>query len=202
MSGRHRTLDDVKQGQICALVAVGCSLTSAANYVGCDRGTVRREAARNPEFAKQVRRAESKAELQPLETMRDAAAKDWRAAAWLLERTKPEQYARTSSNLVRIETVHDLVARCLEVIAEEFAGSPASEAACQRLTSAIENTCGELTVAAIASRDPKRLRKVIAAMNTRGENVSAPPETDVKLICAADVQPGGDPLQNEPTAAK
>jgi hypothetical protein len=202
MAGRHRALDEVKQAEICALLAAGCSMTSVANYVGCDRGTIRREALRSSEFAEQLRRAEVEAELHPLRTMRDAAATSWRAAAWLLERTKPEQYARTAANLVRMETVHDLVARCLEVIAEELAGSPASETACRRLTAAIENTCGELTVAAIASRDPKRLRKVIAGMKTRGHDQPAVPDAEVELVCAADLEPTHERLQNDLPEAK
>lgn len=200
-NGRNRVLDEVKRGEICALVTAGCSLRSVANYVGCDRGTIRREEVRNPEFAEQLRRSELEAELHPLRTMQQAAATHWRAAAWILERTRPEQYARSASNLVKMETVHDLMARCLEVIAEELSGSPADEAACRRLTKAIENTCGELTVAAMASRDPKRLRKVIAGMSIRPE-----PEADAGLVCAADIQPApkrnDEWLQNTPVAAK
>jgi tRNA-dihydrouridine synthase len=197
MSGRHRILDEVKRSEICALVAAGCSLRSVANYVGCDRATIRREELRNPEFADKIRRAELEAELNPLRTMQEAAATHWRAAAWMLERTRPEQYARVGANLVKIETVHDLVERCLEVIAEELAGSPDSEAACRRLTSAIENTCGELTVAAIASRDPKRLRKVIANMSTRDEGeVAAEPVAEAVIAAQTEL------LQNTPVAAK
>ncbi len=208
-AGRKRALDDVKRGEICALITTGCSLETAARYVGCDRTTIRREELRNPEFAAQLRRSTIEAELHPLRTLLQAAATHWRAAAWILERTRPNEYARSASNLVRIETVHDFVERCLQVIAEELSGSADGAAACRRLTAAIENTCGELTIAATASRDPKRLRKVIAGMSTKNEvlvtdhNVAEVenPEINVELVCAAELG-AGDLRQNGPTAAK
>jgi hypothetical protein len=166
MSGRRRVLDEVNRARVCALLKAGCSMTSVAEFVGCDRGTIRREALRDPDFAHEIRSCELEAELRPLHALHSAAGSNWHAAAWLLERTKPEQYARIPSNLVRIETIHDFVTRCLEVIAAELDGSPAGASACRRVTSAIQRTCSELTVAAMASRDPKRLRKIIAAMTT------------------------------------
>ncbi len=165
--GRHRVLDEVKQREVCALVAAGCSLTSAAKYVGCDRGTLRREADRNAEFDAQLRHAELQAEVNPLRSVYLASTTNWRAAVWLLERTRPELYARAATNLVKMETVQDLIARVLQVTAEELSDSPTGQASCQRLTQAIEHTCGELAMAAVATRDPRRLRKVIASMTTR-----------------------------------
>jgi tRNA-dihydrouridine synthase len=166
-AGRPPVLDETKCCEICAMISVGCTIQAAARYVGCSRNTIRREAARNPQFGEQLRRAEMQARIQPVRTLQDAAGRDWRAAAWLLERSQPDEYARTAANVVRLETVHDLMARCLALINEEFADSPESQTACQRLTQAIETTCGELTVAALTNRDPKRLRKVIARMTTR-----------------------------------
>ena len=202
MPGRHRVLDDLKRREICALVTAGCSISSAANYVGCNRATIRREELRDPEFAHQLRRSELEAELNPLRTMQMAASTHWRAAAWLLERTKPELYARAAANLIRMETVHDLVNRLLEVIAEELADSPGGEAACRRLTTAIENTCGELTVAAVASRDPKRLRKVIAGMSTRGEADGRAMLSDVEHAAMTNADPERDLLQNGSVGAE
>jgi hypothetical protein len=149
------------------MISVGCTIQAAARYVGCSRNTIRREAARNPQFGELLRCAEAQARIRPVRTLQEAAGHDWRAAAWLLERSQPEEYARTAANVVRLETVHDLMARCLELINQEFADSPESQIACRRLTQAIETTCGELTAAALTNRDPKRLRKVIARMTTR-----------------------------------
>jgi hypothetical protein len=99
--------------------------------------------------------------------MHDACHTHWRAAAWMLERTRPEQYARVAANLVKLETVHDLVERFVEIIAEELAEIPEGETVCRRLHRAIQDTCGELTVAAVANRNPKRLRKIIDRMSTQ-----------------------------------
>jgi len=51
---------------------------------------------------------------------------------------------------------------------------------------------GELTVAAMASRDPKRFRKIIAGMTTEPE-----PKTDVESM-----NEDNQWLQNTPVAAK
>ena len=184
-AGRHRVLDESKCREICALVTVGCSIQAAARYVGCSRNTIRREAARNEEFADLLRYAEIEARIRPVRTMQEASGTHWRAAAWLLERTQPEEYARAAANLIKIETVQDFVARALEVIAAELSDSPENQAVARRLTHAIDSSCGELTVAALTSRDPKRLRKVIARMSTRPE---------LAVIAEPDLHQNGEPV--------
>jgi hypothetical protein len=92
--GRVRVLDEVKQREVCALVSAGCSLQAAAQYVGCAPNTIRREANRDPEFARRFREARLQAQLSPLQAMRKAANSHWRAAAWMLERGDPEHFAR------------------------------------------------------------------------------------------------------------
>ena len=204
-NGRRRILDEAKRGEVCALVSAGCSLSSAARYVGCDRGTLRREAQRNEEFGAQLRNAEAQVEYLPLRSVQLASATNWRAAAWLLERTRPEQYARAATNLVKMETVHDLIARCLEVIAAELSDTPECQAACRRLTRAIENTCGELALAAITTRDPRRLRKVIAHMSTRPEELTEDETLDDESLNESfdcESPSASDLLQNCDLAAK
>jgi hypothetical protein len=169
MPGRHQFLDDAKCREICALVSFGCTLQSAAKHVGCSRATVHREACRNPEFAEQLRCAERDSHLRPVRTLSQAACDNWRAAAWLLERTCPEEYARKPANLVRIETVQEMVARFLEVIEAELSDSPQNQELCVRLTQAIEETCESVATAARTNRHPARLRQVI------NESLPAPP---------------------------
>ena len=90
-TGRPRALNEDKRKQVCGLVASGCGMDHAARHVGCSVRTIRREALRNPAFGEKLRRAELAAQLQPISAVRSAASKNWRAAAWLLERTQPRR---------------------------------------------------------------------------------------------------------------
>jgi hypothetical protein len=92
--GRPFALDDIKRREICALVAAGCSLDWAANFVGCSPNTIRRESRRNPQFGKRLREAAFAAQLQSFKVMREATRKNWRAAAWMLDRQGPTRSIR------------------------------------------------------------------------------------------------------------
>jgi hypothetical protein len=92
--GRPRKIDEAKRREICALIAVGCGIEAAARYVGCSAATVRRELDRDEDFRRAFASAELTCRIEPLRALRAAAATHWRAAAWLLERTHPERFAR------------------------------------------------------------------------------------------------------------
>jgi IS30 family transposase len=111
--GRPRLLDEIKQHEVCALVTMGCSLNHAARYVGCVPSTIRREARRNPKFNEQLRRASFSAAVTPLQAVREASKKYWRAAAWLLERIDPERFGKPSPLHIRpnqLEAYHRMLA--------------------------------------------------------------------------------------------
>ena len=108
-AGRPRALDDVKRREVCALVAAGCTLAGAARYVNCSAKTISREAERIPDFGEQLRRSQLAARLEPLRALRAKANTHWRAAAWLLERVDPEQFARYDAKLLTPEEVGDLL---------------------------------------------------------------------------------------------
>jgi hypothetical protein len=91
---RQRALDSTKRREICALVSAGYGIRQAARYVRCAASTIRREAQRDPEFHDALCRAELAAQLSPLRAMQQAASTHWRAAAWMLERSDPERFAR------------------------------------------------------------------------------------------------------------
>src|SRR5690606_35084505 len=122
--GRPRVLDDIKRREVCALISAGCGMEAAARYVGCSPRTIRREALRNVEFHQRLRKAEVGVELKPLEEIRTAAQSQWRAAAWLLERTNPERFARRDTNLVRPKDVTKLLEEFVETFVNEIAELP------------------------------------------------------------------------------
>lgn len=122
MEPRPRTvLNDVKRGEICAILAVGCSRATAARYVGCHVDTIRRTALREPEFHRALRQAESKHEVLHLTYINKAAKEGryWRAAAWALERKYPDRYAQRNPKMLTIEQVSQVLSQFAGVILDE-----------------------------------------------------------------------------------
>jgi hypothetical protein len=101
--GRPRALDEVKLREIIALITAGFSVERAARYVGCAPSTIRRESVRNKQFNSDLRRASLTAELSPLQAIREAGRKYWRAAAWLLERVDPQRFGKQDVRYVKPE---------------------------------------------------------------------------------------------------
>ncbi|MHB1033661.1 MAG: hypothetical protein ACYC35_26565 [Pirellulales bacterium] len=130
--GRSAILDEAKQRELCAMVTLGCSRNAAAKYVGCTAATVRNTLVRDEAFAARMRTAEFNSEAIPLKAIMNAGNKSWRAAAWLLERLYPEQYARRSAYSVTREETSTLLAQIGECLGETLPG-PLREKAFQRL---------------------------------------------------------------------
>jgi hypothetical protein len=118
--GRPRALDDAKRREICALISAGCGIEGAAKYVGCAASTIRREGVRNPEFGDALRRAQLSAELAPLQLMRGFARKYWRAAAWLLERTNPQRFAKQNVRFLKPEQLNEYTEIMGAIIRDEI----------------------------------------------------------------------------------
>ena len=119
-SGRPPVLNAEKRGQILAILSVGCSQTTAAQYVGCAVSTIQRTADRDPEFAQALRQAKCNAELGLVKNIRNAAKKEqyWRAAAWALERGFPEKYAPRSPQVITAEQLAQIMGQLAERIVE------------------------------------------------------------------------------------
>jgi hypothetical protein len=117
--GRPRVLDDGKLREIAALMSAGFPLSGAAQYVGCSTRTIRRELKRNKEFAEKVRKNRLFAQLDPLNSIRNFGRTNWRAAAWLLERTYPERYGKQNPALVKPSDIFEFFEDFFEIIAKE-----------------------------------------------------------------------------------
>jgi hypothetical protein len=109
-------LDDHKRAELCALIGAGIGLRNAARLVGCSRNTVRNEARRNRQFAHDLNRAKSQAQVHPLRTMQQAATTNWRAAAWWLERLAPESFAQPAAAVLGRREANKFVADLIEII--------------------------------------------------------------------------------------
>lgn len=91
-AGRPPFFTEVVRAEVCAVVAAGCSYRTAAKYVGCTVAAISALADRDPTFARQLNKAVAQRELIPLSHIREASARSWRAAAWLLQHTVGGRY--------------------------------------------------------------------------------------------------------------
>jgi Helix-turn-helix domain len=149
-AGRPRKLDEISQREICALLSAGCGINEAAKYVGCAASTISREATRNPAFDVALRQAYLAAELAPLNAMRRAAANHWRAAAWLLERTNPQRFAKQNPKLLKPEQLEYIIRMFADIFDDEVADPEARERFQQR----IEKMMADCDREVVAARDP------------------------------------------------
>ena len=134
--GRPPVLDKVKKAEICAIVAMGCSRTTAARYVGCHRDTIRKTACRDAQFAAALERADSQHEMRHMGLINKAAeeAKYWRAAAWALERSYPSRYAARRADLFTGEQVLQMLSQFSAVLLEEVADKAQTDRVMARLS--------------------------------------------------------------------
>ena len=122
--GRTPVLDEGRRREIVAILSVGCTRRAAADYVGCSVTTILRTARRNPDFAEAIRRAESASQVATLTKIQKAADKPqyWRAAAWLLERRHPDDFARRGPDVITRPQLRELMSRLASLIVEEVTG--------------------------------------------------------------------------------
>jgi hypothetical protein len=116
-------LTDTQRHDICEMLSSGASRASAAQFAGCHVAALRAEMRRNPDFAGRVRQAELNLESTMLRAIRTVAQQDqkqWRAAAWALERIYPNRYAKRRSNTLTVDQVHEFISEVTEIIASEL----------------------------------------------------------------------------------
>jgi len=110
---RRRIMDPAKKAKFSQLVRESQTIEHAAEWVDVSIRTVQRERKRDEDFDHEVRLA-LQATPDPLTLMENAARVHWRAAAWLLERTRPEQFARQPANTARDYQVEAALGMLLE----------------------------------------------------------------------------------------
>lgn len=85
------------------MLALGATRRSAAEFADCRRLDLEAELKRDPAFKLQVQQSELRPEIQLLRALVEAARdpKQWRAAAWALERLYPERYGAQKRTAIK-----------------------------------------------------------------------------------------------------
>ena len=148
--GRPTIFDETKRTEFCTMISVGVSRTTAARLVGCSFTTIRHAATHDPDFRERLRKAEQMAVIEPLSQIRRAGLNSWRAAAWHLERTRPDEFARQDPKLMQPAVFEDTVKELAEIVVEEVSDPGARQRIQSRLRRELETKKRE----ALAVHDP------------------------------------------------
>jgi hypothetical protein len=135
-------LSDELKRQFCSMLLVGCDRETAGNYLGFSPAQLRDEVKRDPDFFRQMLRAEASAEFHQIRNLHEATkdSKQWRASVWWLERKVPERFARRAANAITESEWRQF----LETLADLITSEIASEADRQRLLSRLSQIAQEV----------------------------------------------------------
>ncbi len=178
--GRRKVIDQRVRDLIVTLVRTGFTLKQAAEHARIGQSTLFDNLKQDSAFAKEIRDAQVYQHLFPLSRMLEHSKTSWRAAAWILERTKPDRYGRRAPRTLTqadFRMVMELVLRS----AMEGVQNAEDRA---RVVHNVERMVGQLDEASDTSPRVRRaLRDVKQAAGTR--KGSDPPRSD-----ASDAFPG------------
>lgn len=112
-----RRLTEAERELAIRVLQLGCPRETAASLACARLATFENELAQNPQFAQEVVRAESAAELQHMKNIHAAAQepKNWRSSAWWLERREAQRSVAADTPA----TIEALVDALAAVIAAE-----------------------------------------------------------------------------------
>jgi hypothetical protein len=98
--GRPSSLTPEIQEEFCRWIRAGNYIETAAHLMKIHKDVIflwmrngaKQKTGKYVEFLKAVREAQAESETKLLSLVNNAGRKDWRAAAWRLERMKPKRY--------------------------------------------------------------------------------------------------------------
>jgi hypothetical protein len=118
--------DAQKRAGVLKMLRAGNSRVDTARLIGFSGQTLLNEMERDAAFASQVEQAEAIGKSVLIATVNEAATKekDWKAAAWLLERKYWQEYARRDPKSISPEELANVIGRIvtafLVIVPAEF----------------------------------------------------------------------------------
>jgi len=99
----------------------GCDRVTASKYLGCTLRQLRRALQQDPQFTKQLARAEATPELFHMRNLQSAAKdeKHWRISVWWLEHCAPERYAKRNPDAISAAQLRQIIKQLADAIAGE-----------------------------------------------------------------------------------
>lgn len=92
--GRSTVLTPEVIQQLCDIIADANTFTTAYTALGIGKATFYKRMSRDVAFRDAIARAQSQAKQMLLGIIKKAAITDWRAAAWINERTYRDEYGK------------------------------------------------------------------------------------------------------------
>ncbi len=134
-------LTDEQKSQVYGVLSVGCDRQTAADYLGCSLGDIRRAMQRDATFAAGVCRAEARIELSHMRNVHEVATdnKEWRASVWWLERRSPERFGRRSPGAVTPRQLKEFIAILADALREVAPSADDGQQIVARLNSLAES---------------------------------------------------------------
>lgn len=134
-------LDWKKQKVVLAIVSIGCSLRTAARYIGCTPRTIQETARRDAKFAEELCQAEKNAEIEFMKCVHSAAQQEryWKAATWMLERLNPEDFGRKMPDSLPPAEIAKIITRLAEIVVEEVKNPEVRKKILARVEELIKN---------------------------------------------------------------
>jgi hypothetical protein len=179
-------VDQKARDVICGLVSIGFSKYQAARHAGIARRTMYRTLKEDQEFARLVQNAEMHQQLSPLQYIKQHMAKDWRAASWMMERTRPQEWARRPPNTVTLGDMHGIFGAIIKALLEGLPGVEDRNRMLQRFDEFFRN------IVESPQRCSPRVRKAIQELESGQELLEPTP-----VVAPADTP--SDPPADTPT---
>ena len=138
-------LTDDQKREFCLIVLIGCDRETATKYLGCTQHQLQNALKQDPQFAKQLARAEATPEFIHMRNLHNAAKdeKHWRVSVWWLERCAPERYARRNPDAISAAQLRQIIKQLADAIAGEVANRDDRQRLLTRLISIAQAVEGD-----------------------------------------------------------